>query len=155
MSLSIPQSITIGNTLHTGGGDDQVHITKADGLAGLLGLYEVDVNGQKQYMTKQQLQNTTFDLGSGNDTLWVDADVNVGIRAEGGSGNDLMVGGSGHDRLNGGSGNDALFGRGGNDQLSGGAGHDLLAGGNGADVQVGGPGWDALFGGRGFDGQRA
>ena len=34
------------NTVHGTGGDDSVHISKASGLAGLLGLYEVNVNGQ-------------------------------------------------------------------------------------------------------------
>src|SRR5512138_373710 len=98
-----PQSITIGNNLYTGAGDDNVHISKATGLAGLLGLYEVNINGQKQYMTEQQLKNTNFNLGSGNDTLIVDSDVKVGIHANGGSGDDLMVGGSGNDVFDGGS----------------------------------------------------
>ena len=50
------------NTVNTGCGNDNVHISKADGLAGLLGLYEVNINGQKQYMTEAQLKNTEFNL---------------------------------------------------------------------------------------------
>ena len=139
------------NTVNTGCGNDTVHISKADGLAGLLGLYEVNINGQKQYMTEAQLKNTQFNLGGGNDTLWVDSDVKVGIHANGGSGNDVMVGGSGNDDLHGGSGNDAIFGRGGNDHVDGGAGRDLLSGGNGRDHIDGGTGNDRIYGGNGND----
>ena len=89
------------NTVHGTGGDDSVHISKASGLAGLLGLYEVNVNGQTSYMTKQQLENTNFELHGGNDTLVVDANVTLG-----GRGNDLLVGGKGLDLLLGGRGAD-------------------------------------------------
>src|SRR5512139_2977685 len=70
MSVS---SIGPTNTVNTGCGDDTVHISKAEGLAGLLGLYKVEINGQTQYMTKQQLENTQFNLGRGNDKLIVDS----------------------------------------------------------------------------------
>lgn len=142
MFPQIPQSVTVGNTLYTGGGDDVVHISKADGLAGLLGLYEVNVNGQSQYMTRQQLESTHFNLGAGNDILIVDENVTANIHADGGAGNDVLIGGSGNDHLKGGSGNDALFGRGGNDRLEGNRGNDLLVGGRGWDSLVGGPGFD-------------
>ena len=160
MFPQIPQSVTVGNNLYTGGGDDTVHISKADGLAGLLGLYEVNVNGQSQYMTREQLEKTNFNLGSGNDTLIVDKDVTANIHADGGAGNDVLIGGSGNDHLKGGSGNDAIFGRGGNDHLEGGRGNDWLSGGRsqghlggnrGNDLLVGGKGWDSLVGGPGFD----
>ena len=75
--------ITIGNNVYTGPGNDNVHISKAPGLLGALGLYEVDINGQKQYMTKQQLENTNFHLGAGNDTLVVDSNVTADIHADG------------------------------------------------------------------------
>ena len=148
------------NTVYGTAGDDNVHISKADGLAGALGLYEVNVNGNVQYMTKQQLENTNFQLGAGNDTLVVDSNVKADITANGGSGNDVMIGGGGNDRLNGGSGNDIIAGRGGNDcinggsgndRLSGGAGNDRIDGGRGNDVLLGGSGNDTLNGGRGND----
>jgi len=139
------------NTVNGTCGDDTVHISKAPGLLGALGLYEVDVNGQKQLMTKQQLENTNFNLGAGNDTLVVDANVTADITANGGSGNDVMVGGAGDDKFSGGCGNDALFGRGGNDCLSGGAGRDYLSGGDGCDTLKGGRGRDHLDGGNGHD----
>src|SRR3954468_9352835 len=102
------------NTINTGCGNDNVHISKAEGLAGLLGLYKVDINGHSQYMTKQQLENTQFNLGAGNDTLVVDSNVKADIHANGGKGNDVMIGGAGDDVLKGGDGSDVIAGRGGN-----------------------------------------
>jgi hypothetical protein len=85
------------NTVNGTSGNDTVHIAKASGLAGLMGLYEVTVNGQTQLMTKAQLENTDFQLGAGNDTLVVDANVTADITAHGGCGDDVMVGGQGDD----------------------------------------------------------
>ena len=139
------------NTFHGTSGDDTVHIFKAGGLAGLLGLYEVNLNGQTSYMTKQQLENTNFELHGGNDTLVVDANVTADITANGGRGDDVMIGGSGDDNLSGGRGDDVIAGRGGNDDLKGGRGDDVLLGGRGNDVMRGGRGDDIMFGGRGHD----
>ena len=140
-----------GNTVYGTSGNDNVHISKAPGLLGALGLYEVNVNGNVQYMSKQQLEHTNFQLGAGNDTLVVDSNVNANITADGGSGNDVLIGGNGNDRLSGGSGNDVLAGRGGDDSISGGCGNDYLFGGNGNDRISGGNGNDVLFGGNGND----
>ena len=52
-------------------GDDNIHISNAPGLLGKLGLYEVDVNGKKQYATKTQLENTKIRTGAGKDTVIV------------------------------------------------------------------------------------
>ena len=57
------------NTVYGTSGNDNVHISKAPGFLGLLGLYEVNVNGNVQYMTKSQLEHTDFKLGDGSDTL--------------------------------------------------------------------------------------
>ncbi len=140
-----------GNTVRGTEGNDFVHIKKADGLAGLLGLYEVNVNGRSQYMTEEQLKNTRFELGAGDDVLLVDENVKVGITADGGKGDDILIGGSGNDRLSGGEGDDVLLGRDGNDYLDGGRGNDWLFGGRGHDWLVGGPGRDWLDGGPGCD----
>jgi Ca2+-binding RTX toxin-like protein len=148
MSLS---PIGPANTINTGCGNDNVHISKADGLAGLLGLYKVEINGNTQYMTKQQLENTNFNLGSGNDTLVVDSNVTADIHANGGNGNDVMIGGAGDDDLHGGNGNDVIAGRGGNDHVDGGNGHDRLFGGTGHDHVDGGRGRDYADGGPGND----
>ena len=139
------------NTVYGTSGNDNVHISKAPGLLGALGLFEVNVNGNVQYMTQQQLENTNFELGAGNDTLVVDSNVKADITADGGAGNDVMVGGGGDDCLSGGKGNDVIFGRGGNDRLDGGKGNDYLSGGNGNDHLSGGKGNDSLHGGRGND----
>ena len=139
------------NTVYGTSGDDNVHISKAPGLLGALGLYEVNVNGNISFMTKNQLEHTDFKLGAGNDTLVVDSNVTANIHAEGGSGNDVMIGGSGNDVFDGGRGDDFIDGRGGNDQIAGGRGDDVLVGGNGNDVLIGGQGWDKLFGGPGFN----
>ena len=81
--------------VHGTNGDDNVHIGKAPGLLGALGLYEVTINGNTQYMTKNELEHTNFKLGGGDDTLVVDKDVKADITADGGKGNDVMVGGAG------------------------------------------------------------
>jgi len=138
-------------TLNGTSGNDLVHISKAEGLAGCLGLYKVDINGQCQYMTKQQLENTNFKLGKGNDVLVVDPDVNANIKCDGGDGNDLLIGGKGNDCLSGGKGNDIIFGGAGNDKIDGGKGNDWLFGGCGDDTIRGGKGNDHLYGGRGDD----
>jgi Ca2+-binding RTX toxin-like protein len=139
------------NTVYGTSGNDNVHISKAPGLLGALGLLEVNVNGNVQYMTQQQLENTNFALGAGNDTLVVDSNVKADITADGGAGNDVMVGGGGDDCLSGGKGNDVIFGRGGNDRLEGGKGNDYLSGGKGNDCLSGGKGDDWLNGGKGSD----
>jgi Ca2+-binding RTX toxin-like protein len=132
-------------------GNDNIHISKADGLAGKLELYEINVNGEKRFVTKAQLENTKFKTGMGNDRVVVDKNVKTGVNVEGGSGDDVIIGGSGNDRLSGGKGKDVILGRGGNDVLkgdegkdyvSGGKGHDLIDGGKGADKTIGGPGFD-------------
>jgi Ca2+-binding RTX toxin-like protein len=139
------------NIVHGTCGDDNVHISKAEGLAGLLGYYKVVVNGDVQYMTKQQLENTDFRLGDGDDTLVVDADVKADITAHGGEGEDVLIGGGGDDKLYGGSDSDVILGRGGDDCLHGGRGRDYLFGGEGRDTLYGGRGRDYLDGGPGHD----
>jgi len=149
--MSQINSISGGNTVYGTAGNDNVHISKAPGLLGALGLFEVNVNGHVQFMTKQQLENTTFELGAGDDTLVVDSNVNANVHANGGSGDDVLIGGNGNDTLNGGTGNDIIAGRGGNDTISGGDGNDCLFGGDGNDTISGGRGNDYLDGGRGND----
>ena len=52
-----------------GPGEDNVHISKAPGPLGDMGLYEVNINGTKLYYTKEQLEHTDFNLGHGDDNL--------------------------------------------------------------------------------------
>ena len=119
---------------------------------GAVGPVQVNINGQKQFMTEKPNSRTPSSTWArGNDTLVVDSDVKVDINANGGSGNDLMVGGSGNDDLHGGTGNDAIFGRGGNDHIDGGTRQRLLSGGNGNDHIDGGRGNDHIYAGNGND----
>jgi Ca2+-binding RTX toxin-like protein len=122
--------------LDLGKGNDEVRISKAGGADGLKGLYEVNINGKVQLMTKEQLEHTRFNLQGGNDTLTVAPDVDANISADGGEGNDTMLGGAGNDHFVGGTGKDVLRGRGGSDWLDGGKDRDrdVLDGGAGQDV---------------------
>jgi Ca2+-binding RTX toxin-like protein len=121
-------------------GDDNVHISKANGIFGALGFYDVEMNGQHHLMTKEQLESTVFDLGSGDDRLTVDSNVDANITAKGGSGDDTMIGGKGNDNFDGGSGDDTLIGGAGNDKLKGGSGDDYVRGDAGHDSLDGGSG---------------
>ena len=130
--------------LHGTSGDDNVHISKAGGLAGLFGLYDVNVNGHHQLMSKSQLEHTDFQLGSGDDKLVVDSNVDANITAHGGSGDDTLIGGKGNDYLDGGSGADRIYGGDGRDTLIGGDGDDYLDGGAGKDAMYGGSGINSI-----------
>jgi Ca2+-binding RTX toxin-like protein len=121
-------------------GDDNVHISKAGGLLGALGFFDVEVNGKHQLMSKSELEHTDFQLGSGDDKLVVDSNVDANITAHGGSGDDTLIGGKGNDYLDGGSGDDKLYGGAGKDTLNGGSGDDYLDGGAGKDNNNGGSG---------------
>ena len=111
----------------------------------------------------------TGDLGVGDDSLTINAGVQVPVEIRGGvgddelfagsgpavffgdAGNDRLVGGSHDDQLDGGLGQDNLVGQAGNDQLRGGEDDDLLEGGEGNDTLQGDAGVDVLMGGRGSD----
>lgn len=105
-------------------------------------------------------------LGDGDDEIehasrFVQLTEDVHLRAEGGSGDDLLKGTRYGDLLSGGSGNDLVAGVGGKDRLIGGGGNDHI---EGQGTLEGGPGNDLLnavvegfavrsriFGGRGND----
>lgn len=91
-----------------------------------------------------------FSGGDGTDRLQAQG-TDVPVRADGGTGGDLLTGGSGGDQLFGDSGGDTLRGNGGSDWLAGGSNSDLLVGGRGDDVLEGGTGNDRLSGGTGDD----
>jgi Ca2+-binding RTX toxin-like protein len=73
------------------------------------------------------------------------------FRADGGSGNDVLLGGDGDDVLAGGDGADVLFAGGGDNVVFGGAGDDVLRGEEGDDFLDGGAGDDILIGNAGDD----
>jgi Ca2+-binding RTX toxin-like protein len=126
------------NVIQTGPGNDVVDIRRATGLAGLLGLCEVTIDGKTRLMTEDELRHTRFELGDGNDRLVVDAELDVGVMADGGDGDDVLIGGAGGDYLNGGRGKDIVRGRGGNDILDGGNDRD-------PDVIEGGTGENGIY----------
>jgi Ca2+-binding RTX toxin-like protein len=137
----MPNPVSSGSTppitvIQTGPGDDVVNIKRAEGLAGWLGLCEVTINGKTEFKTEEELAYTHFELGDGNDRLVVDPELNVGISADGGDGDDVLIGGAGGDHLVGGKGKDIVRGRGGMDWLEGGDDHDedVLEGGTGKNL---------------------
>jgi Ca2+-binding RTX toxin-like protein len=132
-------------------GEDNVHISRAKGLAGQLGLIEVNVNGNKQMLTGEQAKRLEIRTGQGNDTVVIDSGVKQGIKVDGGSGNDVLIGGGGDDFLSGGKGNDVIFGRGGNDLIKGGRGNDTLHGGKRGDIIIDDQGKNSINGGPGID----
>jgi Ca2+-binding RTX toxin-like protein len=89
--------------------------------------------------------------GGGNDTLVVNAMMDIPATILGGGGKDVLAGGRGDDVLDGGKGNDILIGGPGNDSLDGGAGRDQLVGGEGDDSLSGGLGVDSVTGDSGTD----
>ncbi len=87
----------------------------------------------------------------GDDTLEAVGHFDIGLRLDGGDGNDLIIGGDAADWLEGGAGADAIYGGGGDDQIDGGADDDILAGESGDDTIVGGTGRDIVQGGEDND----
>jgi hypothetical protein len=89
----------------------------------------VSAFGTNEYfdITGLSIDQILFDGGDGNDTLIVNASVNLPVYA---------IGGDGNDKLTGGSADDVFFGGDGNDVLTGGAGDDVLSGGDGNDTYV-------------------
>jgi Ca2+-binding RTX toxin-like protein len=127
-------------------GADSIRVSQGAG-----GGYVVSVNGETRHFTREEMSRLTIQGGSGSDSITVASDVGVGLRIEGGAGDDQITGGGGGDSLDGGPGNDILRGGDGNDQLAGGSGDDEMSGGRGNDDLAGGAGRDRLTGGQGRD----
>jgi serralysin len=77
--------------------------------------------------------------------------TDLGMTADGGTGNDKLTGGPRADTLWGDSGADKIYGLGGKDQLVGHDGNDMISGGDGDDWVQGEVGNDAVYGGNGND----
>jgi PKD repeat protein len=77
-------------------------------------------------------------VGSGSDTISIDAAIKLPAVLYGNAGTDSLYGGGGNNILIAGTGNDSLFA---------GPGADILIGGNGKDTLTGGAGNDLLVGG--------
>jgi Ca2+-binding RTX toxin-like protein len=99
---------------------------------------------------------TTFFVNAGGGDDVVTNNALAPMRADGGTGNDVLDGGVLGDILGDSSGDDTLLGNGGQDDLntefeSGGGVHDVLDGGAELDIRYAGPGDDTLLGGPGSD----
>ena len=100
-------------------------------------------------MSSATVSRIVFSGGAGNDSF-----TNLTakpVRADGGTGDDVLRGGSANDTLFGGDGNDHLFGKEGNDTINAGADNDTVDAGAGNDSVDGGLGEDSLMAGLGND----
>ena len=137
------------NSLSGTAGDDHYIVSEADD--GAIVLSDTSGNEVDRVAAENFLGTVVIDLGDGNDSLTLDANVSRAIVVNGGTGDDQLTGNYFDNRLKGGEGNDTLFGGGGQDQLLGQAGDDSMDGGDGEDFVQGGTGQDALIGGTGAD----
>ncbi len=148
-------SVTVGG----GGGDDTITIGDLSKLSvGLLtingdaGNDLIDATGAKYGQLGIRLNG-----GDGDDVLkgGVSAEIINGDAGQdiitAGSGNDTVDGGTGADFINGDAGDDSIAGGSENDTINGGAGNDSLDGGLDNDSLSGGDGNDTAVGGFGND----
>ncbi|MFG1774234.1 M91 family zinc metallopeptidase [Nocardia salmonicida] len=144
-----PDVITTGNSvvIKTGDGDDKVDVHEDPGTHAVT----VTVNGKEHKFEGEQARNITIFTEGGNDTISVDPGTQVGLKLEGGAGNDKIQGGGGKDHINGASGDDILGGGTGDDVIYAGDGNDTVFGGDGNDYLEGSAGDDSVFGGFGND----
>lgn len=153
-----------GDTLHAGGGNDEIQVDDApaliDGGDGIdtITLFTqtqlVDVDGDGFAEFEATTNGVEVNLASGlilDDGFGGSGSI-VGVENVGGSGGDDILRGDGLENvLRGFEGGDRLFGAGGDDTLVGAEGDDRLDGGGGVDVLDGGAGKDNLLGGGAAD----
>jgi Ca2+-binding RTX toxin-like protein len=111
-------TITVLGTL----ADDVIVVTGSNGSLSVVGL-------------AARINITNFELGldrliiqalGGDDVVDASGVTGIGIQAEGGDGNDVLIGGTGNDTLLGGAGDDVLLGGLGLDVLDGGPGDNIV-----------------------------
>lgn len=151
-----PYPTTDQVVVETGGsGDDRVEVRSNDD-----GTTDLYVNGERYPLQLAPGQEITIRTGEGDDTVWVDSDIQVNVVVDSGAGDDFIMGGAGNDRIDsgegddtvyGGAGRDDIFGNSGDDDVSGGEGNDVVYGGDGNDFMTGTTGDDYLEGGAGDD----
>ena len=78
---------------------------------------DVTLNGVLTQFALADIKRINADLGDGNDTATVAANVTIGADLKGGDGNDTLTGGGGNDKLDGGHGVDSLTGGAGDDHF--------------------------------------
>lgn len=136
-------------TLRATGSDDKVSISAQELNDGINPtVTAVVVEGlAARYLVQQSTPNgdvLSVEGVDGDDTLKATAGVEalVGIRLDGGAGDDLL---SADATLLGGDGSDTLIGGAGDDSLDGGAGDDVLFAGTGNNTLIGGAGNDTIL----------
>ena len=141
----------VGGTLFVSGkaSSDTIVIEPRPGQSSQV---RVKVNGKiVSTVSKAGVQKIVAHGLGGNDTIVVNASLNIPAELHGNSGHDRLFGAKAADWLLGESGNDSLYGLGGNDHLEGGSGNDRLEGQAGNDLVLGGAGSDTLYGQSGRD----
>ena len=138
--------------------DDRLHGNKDGGGESFVlsdagaGSLQVAFGGESQTIAYNPGDTIVVKAGAGDDTLIINAGVDLNVEFDGGTGNDrIEMHGNGTLVANGGPGNDTIIGGGLNDVLEGGDGNDTLQGGDGNDSLSGGMGDDILQGGAGND----
>lgn len=131
------------------GGSDVILIEPRPGSPSQI---RVKVNGKSLgAFNKSDVGRITASGLGGNDTIIVNASLNIPAELHGNAGNDQLYGSHASDQLFGEAGSDSLFGLGGDDLLDGGTGADRLEGQAGDDLLLGGGANDKLFGQGGRD----
>jgi Ca2+-binding RTX toxin-like protein len=107
-------------------GDDIIHVSRGKGKYEV----EVNINGSKRMLTKEESKNLVIDAGAGNDLVVVDDDVSKNILVKGGRGDDVIIDNRSEPMIQGGRGNDYLLDRHGRvidddpaNQITGGSGN--------------------------------
>ncbi|MEM7674934.1 MAG: M91 family zinc metallopeptidase, partial [Myxococcota bacterium] len=144
---TLSKTTSSGSTVVTGtAGDDsiQVHPRAGGGVR--------IVNGSTTMeLTDAEARDLPIRAGAGNDTVYVDPNVNYDLAIEGGDGDDTLTAGGGDNIIRGGDGDEYIRGADGDDALFGGEGNDTISGGDGGDYIDGGVGNDHIRGGDGRD----
>ncbi len=126
-------------TLDAGAGNDVIRVSKQ-----AANCYSVSVNGQNHYFNQAEMAKLTIKGGSGNDRIQVDANVDIALRVQGGSGKDTIINHARGTRISGGSGNDTIHNTGANARLNGGSGQDWMVNTGAGAVVKGGSGNDFI-----------
>jgi hypothetical protein len=155
-SSSVPSftKTDYGYLLQGSDGDDHVSVVKTDrhmsvgpGRFDTSPIYEVTINGETKEMSAEELSNTSFNLGAGDD-VFDNYKLDVGVDVVGGDGDDTITGGSGSDRLRGDKGVDDYSGNSNDrDVINGGGGDDIIGATTGYNTIDPGEGKDIIYDG--------